>query len=306
VGGTAIQGLLADLSEAQAKLRQRADCNPAFVEHADALAKLEARISVRPRVVVLGESNAGKTSLTNLLLDQTIVPESVIANTRRPLVLRYAETARLTGITCNGKIDLAVSDAGPHQTSNLRSLEACIPNPRLAAFDLVDTPGLSTSAQLGALELRATDLVVWCTPATQAWKESERRLWMSIPRRHHWDAILVATHRDHLRDDGEMRRVCTRLATETAGCFRSIVLVCASARGEARTGQQGDSGAAELDDRIEESLCAIAQRCHAAGYRLANRIVRKALKRMERPTAAAQVDGRVMRRFFGWRQGTTR
>ena len=301
-----MQQLMADLGEAQAKLRQRADCNPAFIEHADALAKLEARISARPRVVVLGESNAGKTSLTNLLLDQAIVPESVIANTRRPLVLRYAETARLTGITCNGTIDLTDANSGPHYTSNLRSLEACIPNPRLAAFDLVDTPGLSTPAQLGILELRATDLVLWCTPATQAWKESERRLWMSIPRRHHWDAILVATHRDHLRDDIEIRRVCTRLATETVGCFRSIVLVCASARGGARTGQQRDSGAAELDDRIEESLCAIAQRCHAVAYRVANRIVRKALNRIERPSAAAQPDSRVMRRFLGWRRGTIR
>jgi len=301
-----MQGLLADLSEAQAKLRLRVDRSPAIIEHADALAKLEALISVRPRVVVLGESNAGKTSLTNLLLDQAIVPDSVIPNTRRPLVLRYAETTRLTGITCNGTIDLTVGDAGQHCTSNLRSLEACIPNPRLAAFDLVDTPGLSTSEQLDAVEIQATDLVLWCTLATQAWKETERSLWMSIPPRHHWDAILVATHRDHLRDDDDVRKVCSRLATETAGCFRSIVFVCASARGEGRTGQRRDSGATELDDRIHESLCAIAQRRHAAGYRLANRIVRKALTRIERPSAAAQVDGRVMRRFLRWRRGATR
>ena len=167
-----MQGLLADLREAEAKLRQRAVFSPAIVEHADALAKLETRISVRPRVVVLGESNAGKTSLTNLLLNQTIVPDSVIANTRRPLVLRYAETALLTGISRNGKIDLTAGNAGLHRVSNLRSLEACIPNPRLAAFDLVDTPGLSTSEQLAALEFQATDLLLWCTVATQAWKES--------------------------------------------------------------------------------------------------------------------------------------
>jgi tRNA U34 5-carboxymethylaminomethyl modifying GTPase MnmE/TrmE len=294
-----MQGLLADLSEAQAKLRQRADCNPAVIEYADALAKLEALISVRPRVVVLGETNAGKTSLTNLLLDQTIVPQSVIANTRRPLVLRYGETARLTGITRNGRIDLTVGDAGQHDISNLRSLEACIPNPRLSIFDLVDTPGLSTSEQLHDVELQATDLVLWCTPATQAWKESERRLWMSIPRRHHRDAILIATHRDHLRDDHEMRKVRARLAAETAGCFQSIVLVCASTRGEDRTEQRQDSGAAELDNQIEESLRAIAQRRHAVGYRLANCIVRKALTCIERPSAALQVDGRVMRRFTG-------
>ena len=300
-----MQGLLADLREAEAKLRRRAGFSPAIVEHADALAKLETLISVRPRVVVLGESNAGKTSLTNLLLNQTIVPDSVIANTRRPLVLRYAETARLTGIGRNGKIDLTASNAGPHCVANLRSLEACIPNPRLAAFDLVDTPGLSTSEQLAALEFQATDLLLWCTVATQAWKESERRLWMSIPCRHHRNAILIATHRDLLRDADEMRKVCNRLTTETLGYFRSIVLVRACAHAEGHIEQRQDCGAAQLDDRIEESLCAILQRRNATGYRLANRIVRKALNGIERPPPAAQVDRRIMRGFLGWLHDVT-
>jgi len=282
-----MQGLLVDLSEAQTRLRRRAYRSPAIIEHADALAKLEALISVRPRVVVLGESNAGKTSLINLLLHEAIVPESVIANTRRPLVLRYAEKARLIGITCNGITDLTAGDSWQDDTSTITRLLACMPNPRLTAFDLVDTPALSAPKQLPAVELQPTDLLLWCTAATQAWKESERRLWMSIPRRHHRHAILVATHRDHLRDDDAVRKVCTRLAAETAGCFRSIVLVCASSCGGAGTGQRGGSGVAELDDRIAESLCAIAQRRHVAGYRLANHILRKALTCIERPSAAA-------------------
>lgn len=284
-----MRDLLTDLSEAQEKLRRHAHCRPAIIRHADALARLQASMSVRPRVVLLGENNAGKSSLANLLLGDAIVPDDVIPNTRRPLVLRYAESAHLSGVTSHGRFDLTFDNLEQHCTSNLQSLEACIPNAKLTAFDLVDTPGLSMPEQPCAVELQATDLVLWCTRATQAWKESERRLWMSVPRRYHRDAILVATHSDLLRDEREMRRVHSRLATETAGYFRSIVPVCTSLESEDRVGPKRDNGAAALDDRIAESLSAIAQRRQAAGYRRSHRIMRKAMVLIA-SSAAGQVE----------------
>jgi hypothetical protein len=266
-----MQTLLADLAEAQHKLRQRADRWPGLIEHANALAGLEALISAAPRVILLGERNAGKTSLANLLLDQAVVPDSVVGNTRWPLIMRCAETISGTDVARDGTLDLTIGGAPG-------GFAVGLPNPRLASFDLVDTPGLSTSAQLDGLKLRSTDLLVWCTLATQAWKESERRLWMSMPRRYHRDAILVATHRDHLRGNNDARKVRARLAAETMGCFRSIAFVCAVSRAERRSPKRRfDGGAAELDDRIEESLSAIALRRSAAGYRLAMRVVGKAL-----------------------------
>jgi hypothetical protein len=278
-----MQGLLADLREAQAKLRLRSDFDPGVTGCADALARLEARMSLRPRVVVLGESNAGKTSLVNLLLDQALLPESVVANTRRPMVLRFAETVLATGITHSGRLDLRRDGIEPHDGSTLESLEIGLPSERLASFDLVDTPALSTSVQLDPLRLGAADLLLWCTVATQAWKESERRLWMTISGRHRRYAILVATHEDSLRDDEDRRKIRARLTAETAECFRAIALVCATGRGKCVSlGQREHTSAAELDALIANSLSVIARQRYRAGYRLANHIVGRALKLMER------------------------
>jgi hypothetical protein len=273
-----MEGLLAGLREARAKLLRRAECCPGVVAHTDALARLEIQLAQRPRVIVLGEGNAGKTSLVNLLLDQALLPSSVVANTRRPLVLRFAESIVVTGVTPFGRLDLRQADGEPHCGLGLESLEIGLPNPRLATFDLVDTPAMSASAQL---ELGATDLLLWCTVATQAWKQSERRLWMAIAKRHHRRAILVATHKDSLRGD-EAHRIRARLAAETADSFGAIVFVCAAGRRESfGPNRRQYSGAAELDALIASNLSAMAQRRRRAGYRLANYIVGRAVKLVE-------------------------
>jgi len=84
--------LLADLGDAERHLRRRAERIPGLLAHADALARLQALASVRPRVILVGESNVGKTSIANLLLGQAVLPDSVITNTRRPLVLHHSAT----------------------------------------------------------------------------------------------------------------------------------------------------------------------------------------------------------------------
>jgi hypothetical protein len=273
-----MDGLLADLREAQAKLYGRADLGPGIIGCAEALARLEARMAEKPRVIVVGEGNAGKTSLVNLLLDQVLLPESVIANTRWPVVVRFAPSVVVTGITPFGRLDLRHGNIEPQHGSILQSLELGLPNPRLASFDLVDTPALSTPAQLDSLRPGA-DLLLWCTVATQAWKESERRLWMTVGRRHRRRAILVATHRDNLRGD-DIGKIRSRLTAETTDCFGAITFVCASRR-DGSPLRREDSGAAELDALITSSLSAMAEQRRRTGYRLAHCIVARALKPIE-------------------------
>jgi hypothetical protein len=270
--------LLADLWEAQHKLAARVRRVPALDEHLDALARLESIATARPRVIVLGEANAGKTSVANLLLDAAVLPESVVANTRRPLVLHYADAVGVTAMAGHEAIALPIDRIGI--APRLDWIEVGLPNPRLGAFDLMDTPGLSSSTQLDALELCSTDMLIWCTVATQAWKESERRLWTSIPARHRRDAVLVATHRDALRD-GDLRKVRARLAAETQDLFRAIVFVDAGGSiGQAAEMQPHDDDG-ELGAAIEKGLRTIGKRRHDAVYRLACEIMREALMLLE-------------------------
>jgi Dynamin family len=303
-----MEELLADLREAQRKLRLRGDCSPGVIEHANALARLEALIAARPRVVLIGEVNAGKTSLANRLLGQAVLPAGAVANTRWPVILHYAETISVAGITRDARIDLTLGDGEMDHAPGLQRLEVGMPSPRLADFDLVDTPGLSPATRFDGFECRAGDLLLWCTLATQAWKESERRLWMSLPGRYRRDAILVATHEDCLRSDDDVRKVRARLAVEAAGCFRSIALVGAgrserTGRRERRDDEREDDGVARLVERIAESLAAMSGRRASCGYLAANRIIRKALTLLQpaRPVATSPTDGSISRLLLRYR-----
>src|ERR1700730_11909792 len=221
-----MKGLLADLSDAERNLRQRAERIPGVLEHADALGRLLALVSTRPRVILVGESNVGKTSVANMLLDQAVLPDGVVTNPRRPVLLHHSPTIGVTGIGPLGRIDLIARRAAGVDVGAVERLEVGLPGARLLKFDLIDTPGIFEPEDLDPLELRTSDLLLWCTIATQAWKASERALWLSLPKRHHRHAILVVTHRDALCEE-DVNKVAGRLAIETEGCFRAIVFASA-------------------------------------------------------------------------------
>ena len=265
-----IEALIADLRERQSRLD--AAGSPSARARAGILRQLETIVTLRPRVVLLGESNCGKTSLANLLLEQPLLPDGVLANTRRPTILRYAQYFSISGLSRCGRLPLTDGKFQLPPGVELHAIEVAMPNPRLENFDLVDTPGLASLEQFRSWNLRTSDLLVWCTLATQAWKESERRSWLSLPRRYHRQAIVITTQKDGLRGEAECEKVRERLIRETKSCARAVVL--ASALGPVNADQESreDCGVAELEDRIAESLAAIARRREAAARRIADRI----------------------------------
>jgi hypothetical protein len=73
--------------------------------------------------------------------------------------------------------------------------------------------------------LEDVDICIWCTLATQAWRQSERQTWLSLPARLRTHGILVATHIDTLAHPAEHERVRTRLEREARDLFGDIVLL---------------------------------------------------------------------------------
>ena len=180
-------------------------------------------------LALFGEFNAGKSSVINLLLGGDVLPTAVLSTTRRPTYVRYAAAPQFEAISADGRRRPIAPDAvkTPAQESVSR-FEIGLPNKLLLDFDLLDTPGFadpSNDPQSTLNVLKDVDICIWCTLATQAWRQSERQTWLSLPARLRNHGILVATHIDTLAHPAEHERVRSRLEREARDLFGDIVLL---------------------------------------------------------------------------------
>jgi hypothetical protein len=182
-----------------------------------------------PCLALFGEFNAGKSSVINLLLGRDVLPTAVLSTTRRPTYLRYAAAPLFEAISADGKREpIAPDGVKTLAQKGVRHFEIGLPNKLLRDFVVLDTPGFAdpyNDPQCTLDVLEDVDICIWCTLATQAWRQSERQTWLSLPARLRAHGILVATHIDSLSHPTEHERVRTRLERETSDLFGDIVLL---------------------------------------------------------------------------------
>lgn len=189
--------------------------------------RIHGRLSRPPRVVLLGEVNAGKSSLANLLIGEPVVPTSVIANTRYPLRFHYAERPQLVAVLQGGgREQFAWSEIDDVSRHPIKRLDVGLAIDRLKIFEVIDLPGLgnpTADPSTFTHHYSLGHLAIWCTVATQAWKESERRAWTRISGARQASALLAVTHMDLLSTADDRQKVLDRLNTEVGTLFRRIV-----------------------------------------------------------------------------------
>ena len=180
----------------------------------------------KPRIALMGEFSAGKSTLVNLLLGEDISPVKVTATQLPPVWYSYGTTS-MSRVDNTGD-EVAISPEALTNISHVRTqavrvfLEADV----LEYCDLIDMPGSSDPnlpQNVWERVLESVDAVVWCTPATQAWRQSEAALWEDLPERLRANSLLLVTRMDKLDRNGDRERVIARLNFETKGLFKEVV-----------------------------------------------------------------------------------
>ncbi|MEL6678720.1 MAG: dynamin family protein [Pseudomonadota bacterium] len=227
-------------------------------------ARLTARANRVPRMAIMGEFSSGKSTLMNFLLDQEVLPTQVTATHLPAIWLDHGPSDRAEAVHHDGRrtslrrADLLSCD--PDETAFVRGQsEAAF----LSEVSLLDTPGLSDPLLARyALERISgyADFVLWCTHATQAWRQSERAAWEVLPERLHSASLLAVTRADMLSDT-DRERVRKRLVRETGGQFGEIIFLATPDADRARR-----TGDADLFDRSGGAplLAAIARSAASA------------------------------------------
>lgn len=185
------EGLLADERRALGELQVALGRVEAEADDREALAESIRQLDELFLLVVVGEFNAGKSTLINALLGSAVLEEGVTPTTTAIHRLRHGE-----------QVSRRVSDEG------LEELTA--PLPLLEHLTLVDTPGTNAldrrhEAITDRFVPRA-DLVLFATSADRPFTESERAF---LERVRAWGKkiVVVLNKVDILRNDAEVGEV---------------------------------------------------------------------------------------------------
>lgn len=236
------------------------------------LGRLQQRLAKPIRVAFIGEMNGGKTTLANHLLGCDLLATNVVHNTRTPILLKYASNSRILLRGSDGRSsDLDPDTAFRTCVSRGDSIEVGLELEALKGLEVVDTPGASLDkdslAQLRRIG-RASEIVVWCTIATQAWRATEIATWRALGARKGRKGILAITHAD-LISQPDRERVLARILREASGLFDKIVLVGKASAGE------------HADDSFREALHSIVGEVHGFRRKRVGEVVGRFLGRME-------------------------
>jgi len=247
-----------------------------LAEHVPALAALAvpmaraAEAFGRPLLVaIMGEFNAGKSSLVNALAGADVAPVGVTPTTATINVLRYGSGGGRVSYHDGTTRDLGPASVGPFlreladgEAAAIRQVEIFAPVESLRRVEIVDTPGLNSlrpeHEKVARDFLVEADALVWVFAAGQAAKASERAA-LNLAQAASKKVLGVVNKIDRAEPD-EVEPILRHVRHELGGLLEQVVPLSAQAALAARgRGDVNDSGLAGLEAQLETSFFARAR-----------------------------------------------
>jgi hypothetical protein len=131
----------------------------------------------------MGEFSAGKSTLSNLLIGKQALPVNVTATQLPPVWMSYGNQPAYK-VSLDGQeeeVDATFSGVSVRDT---RCVRVFLESNFLKNCDLIDMPGISDPnmpAEVWQRVIGEADIVIWCSHATQAWRQSEAAVWGTMP-----------------------------------------------------------------------------------------------------------------------------
>jgi hypothetical protein len=179
----------------------------------------------KPRIALMGEFSAGKSTLSNLLMGVRPLPEKVTATRLSPVWITFGTDAPYRVDIDGSKEPISIERLEEVPVAETRYIHLAIQADILEVCDLIDFPGISDpnmSSDVWERMLSEVDAVIWCTHANQAWRQSEAAVWDTMPETVRENSILLITRYDKLTTERDRSRVIMRVARETKGQFAAL------------------------------------------------------------------------------------
>jgi hypothetical protein len=179
----------------------------------------------KPRIAIMGEFSSGKSTLCNVLMGARPLLEKVTATQLPPVWLSYgpddAYTMGLDGVA----YDLDLRDLEQVSLETTEHVRVFMKSDILRYCDLIDMPGISDpsmSPEVWERMAHLADGVLWCTHATQAWRQSESGVWNSFPQEMRRNSLLLITRFDKITNENDRAKVVKRVSQEVEGLFAEV------------------------------------------------------------------------------------
>ena len=179
----------------------------------------------KPRLAIMGEFSAGKSTLSNLLIGSQPLPVKVTATQLPPVWISYGDQVPYRE-DLNGDVhEVDLNNLDAVSLADTALIRIFLKSEILELCDLIDMPGISDpnmDAAVWERVLPIADGVIWCSHATQAWRQSEAAVWKSVPEKLYANSFLLLTRYDKLLNQSDRERVVKRVMRETKGMFAGI------------------------------------------------------------------------------------